>query len=242
MSPIEEIQEQANAVVIDFLLIDSQAALTFLSRAEDDSAREADRGRRFQAASDAYNTIVELLPRTTLTRGQYEFLMKRLTVLRERLNRHFGDLPDVPEGSIEVAGVRATANDAVLTCWKDIANYLGRGVRTVQRWEQIYGLPVRRPKGAAAKSAVIARVADLKAWLESDWSKRNWQGRRDVKPVSAQDPSVDDGVRTTAQLRNHHRELVFDTLEFLQALAAGCAQLRSTRIAAAATRQQRRRM
>jgi len=88
MRPIEEIKEQTNALVSDFLLIDSQTALTFLDRAEDDSAREEDRARRFQAATTAYNTIVKLLPRTTLTREQHESLMKTLTVLRERLDRH----------------------------------------------------------------------------------------------------------------------------------------------------------
>jgi hypothetical protein len=32
----------------------------------------------------------------------------------------------------------------ILKGWKDIAKYLGCGVRTVQRWEKL-GLPVRRP-------------------------------------------------------------------------------------------------
>src|ERR1700691_4450004 len=40
------------------------------------------------------------------------------------------------------------ANDpeiaAVLTCWKDIAQYVGKGVRTVQRGEKEMGFPVRR--------------------------------------------------------------------------------------------------
>lgn len=53
---------------------------------------------------------------------------------------------------------------AVLTCWKDIANYMGKGVRTVQRWEQEFGLPVRRPLGSN-KKAVLARPADLDAWV-----------------------------------------------------------------------------
>lgn len=34
---------------------------------------------------------------------------------------------------------------SVLSCWKDIASHLGKGVRTVQRWERDLGLPVRRP-------------------------------------------------------------------------------------------------
>lgn len=53
---------------------------------------------------------------------------------------------------------------AVLTCWKDIANYMGKGVRTVQRWEQEFGLPVRRPLGSN-KKAVLARPSDLDAWV-----------------------------------------------------------------------------
>jgi len=33
---------------------------------------------------------------------------------------------------------------AVLTSWKEIAAYFGIGVRTVQRWERQFGLPVER--------------------------------------------------------------------------------------------------
>jgi hypothetical protein len=31
------------------------------------------------------------------------------------------------------------------TSWKEIAKYLGKGVRTAQRWEHEAGLPIRRP-------------------------------------------------------------------------------------------------
>lgn len=53
---------------------------------------------------------------------------------------------------------------AVLTSWKEIAQYMGKGVRTVQRWEQDFGLPVRRPMGSE-KKAVLARPRDLDMWL-----------------------------------------------------------------------------
>jgi cell division protein FtsB len=52
---------------------------------------------------------------------------------------------------------------AILSGWKEIANYLHRGVRTVQRWEK-FGLPVRRP-AAHLHTAVIASSKDLDAWL-----------------------------------------------------------------------------
>jgi hypothetical protein len=55
-------------------------------------------------------------------------------------------------------------NSEVLNSWKEIAAYMGRGVRTVQRWERELGLPVRRPRGKE-RSAVIALTTDLDRWL-----------------------------------------------------------------------------
>ena len=53
---------------------------------------------------------------------------------------------------------------AVLTSWKEIARYVGRGVRTVQRWEQDFGFPVRRPFGSR-KKAILARRSDIDSWV-----------------------------------------------------------------------------
>lgn len=52
----------------------------------------------------------------------------------------------------------------VLNSWKEIAAYLRRGVRTVQRWERDLKLPVRRPR-TRSRSAVIALCSDIDAWL-----------------------------------------------------------------------------
>lgn len=51
----------------------------------------------------------------------------------------------------------------ILTSWKEIAQYLGKGVRTVQRWEVEYALPVRRPKDGKHK-AVLAIPEEIDAW------------------------------------------------------------------------------
>ena len=51
----------------------------------------------------------------------------------------------------------------VLSGWKEIAQYLRRGVRTVQRWESL-GLPVIRP-AARSRSAVCARTDEVDSWL-----------------------------------------------------------------------------
>jgi hypothetical protein len=52
----------------------------------------------------------------------------------------------------------------VLSGWKDIANYLEQGVRTVQRYEYELGLPVHRPAGRL-RGSVIAAKSDLDAWV-----------------------------------------------------------------------------
>ena len=56
---------------------------------------------------------------------------------------------------------------AILGSWKVIANYLGKGVRTVQRWEHGLALPVHRPEGAP-RGVVLAFPHEL-----DQWARRN---------------------------------------------------------------------
>jgi PleD family two-component response regulator len=53
----------------------------------------------------------------------------------------------------------------VLNGWKEIAQYLGRGIRTVQRWESMYSMPVHRP-AAKDRSAVTAFPSEIDNWLK----------------------------------------------------------------------------
>jgi eukaryotic-like serine/threonine-protein kinase len=53
-----------------------------------------------------------------------------------------------------------------LDSWKEIAAYLNRGVRTVQRWEQIAGLPIHRVPHEK-KGGVYALSGELDAWWKS---------------------------------------------------------------------------
>jgi hypothetical protein len=53
-----------------------------------------------------------------------------------------------------------------LSSWKEIAQYFGRGVRTVQRWEAELGMPVRRPHGGS-RTAVMAVREELDLWMAS---------------------------------------------------------------------------
>jgi hypothetical protein len=60
----------------------------------------------------------------------------------------------------------------VLRTWKEVASYLGRGVRTVQRYERDFYLPVRRVSGRKSGS-ILAFPEDLDQWLKQSSSKDN---------------------------------------------------------------------
>lgn len=62
-----------------------------------------------------------------------------------------------------MSGKEVTGTDT-LVGWKQIANYLGKGVRTVQRYERALGLPVHRPAGKSA-AAVFANKSELDNWI-----------------------------------------------------------------------------
>ncbi len=64
---------------------------------------------------------------------------------------------------------------AVLSSWKEIASYLGKGVRTVQRWERELSLPVRRPK-PNEKQIVLAFPDELDAWVRRQSVQRTHLG------------------------------------------------------------------
>jgi hypothetical protein len=51
-----------------------------------------------------------------------------------------------------------------LHSWKEIASYIRRVVRTIQRYEVLIGLPIHRPAGTS-RSAVMAFSDEIDAWL-----------------------------------------------------------------------------
>ena len=67
----------------------------------------------------------------------------------------WGEMP--PQDRVHDYGV-------VLNSWKEIAAYLHCGVRTAQRWEHLYQLPVRRPRGTRRGHA-LAFSSELDNWL-----------------------------------------------------------------------------
>lgn len=62
--------------------------------------------------------------------------------------------------------IRQSNEPRILHCWKEIALYLSAGVRTVQRWESEFALPVRRPRGVK-RSAVLAFSSEIDEWVKA---------------------------------------------------------------------------
>jgi len=69
----------------------------------------------------------------------------------------------------------AVAKPQTLNSWKEIASYLGRGVRTVQRWEADLQLPVHRI-GTGDRSPVFAFKAELDNWMRAQAREQRFPG------------------------------------------------------------------
>jgi hypothetical protein len=87
-----------------------------------------------------------------------------------------------------------------LSGWKDIANYLGKGVRTVQRYERELGLPVRRPAGKATGSVVATR-AELDAWIAASPIREAFQLTKVETHATGMTQSIHKGVAEMTRLR-----------------------------------------
>jgi hypothetical protein len=100
----------------------------------------------------------------------------------------------------------------VLNSWKEVAHYLERGIRTVQRWEADLGLPVRRPRGKK-RSAVIAICSEIDEWVDACPAFIINQGnghesrpcKTRVRGRLAGQPTVNETILRSRFLRGHVR-------------------------------------
>jgi PAS domain-containing protein len=65
----------------------------------------------------------------------------------------------IPEAEL----LPGSANE-MLRSWKDISNYVGACVKTVQRWEENYNFPIRRLERSKGAS-VFALKAEVDSWI-----------------------------------------------------------------------------
>jgi hypothetical protein len=111
---------------------------------------------------------------------------------------------------------------SVLTSWKDIAQYVGKGVRTVQRWESEFGFPIRRIK-PGRKSVVLAIPAEIDAWLQAQQFP---DGQLDA--VESERTAF---LRTARELRSEIRELRSENRQLQRQLALERARVSGPKIA-----------
>jgi hypothetical protein len=115
----------------------------------------------------------------------------------------------------------------VLSSWKDIARYLGKGVRTVQRWEQQLGLPVRRPVGASQKSAVLLYRHDVDAWLATRFSARPQNKETALSNTDLARSTLKERIRKAQELRSTHSALTEQIQKSIRLLTERCDLLSS---------------
>jgi cell division protein FtsB len=118
---------------------------------------------------------------------------------------------------------------SVLTSWKEISDYVGKGVRTVQRWESKFGFPIRRVK-PGRKSAVLAIPAEIDAWIQAQQFP---DGRLDS--VESERATLFRTLRElrreNRQLRSENKDLRTENLEFQRELAIERARVSGLKIA-----------
>lgn len=105
-----------------------------------------------------------------------------------------------------------------LTGWKEIANYLGKGVRTVQRYERQLGLPVRRPAGKPSGS-VVATKAELDGWVSASPIREVYHLTNPFPVHNSETDAIKRGVSEMHRLREQTfalRAEVAKTLEILR--------------------------
>ncbi|MFZ3342594.1 MAG: hypothetical protein WA609_08005 [Terriglobales bacterium] len=88
-----------------------------------------------------------------------------------------------------------------LSGWKEIANYLGKGVRTVQRYEWQMGLPVRRPAGKP-RGSVVATKPELDAWVGASPIREAFHLTRLAPDSEASRNAIKNGIEEMCRLRD----------------------------------------
>ena len=92
-----------------------------------------------------------------------------------------------------------------LNSWKEIATFLGRGVRTVQRWERELQLPVHRI-GNGPRSPVYALIPELNFWITTSGAMRSEPAHgAPLRPATGK--PVEDSRRLTSKIHTLVREV-----------------------------------
>jgi len=136
------------------------------------------------------------------------------------LQKGSGPIVGTPDGRLDRAG-----RTHILSGWKEIAHFLGKGVRTVQRYENELALPVRRPAGKD-RGSVIATKEELAAWVNAS----SLRDRSDLRPspgrtsaslqlfkkALAENRNIREQMRSLTTEMRRSRELLRNTVKAIQ--------------------------
>jgi hypothetical protein len=86
-------------------------------------------------------------------------------------------------------------NKHILSSWKEIAAFFGKGVRTVQRWERELNLPVRRPN--SDKQIVFAKAQELEGWLNRSPSRTDYSVKPNRRTINMQPQPIENAGRNS---------------------------------------------
>jgi len=106
-----------------------------------------------------------------------------------------------------------------LTSWKEIAEYMGSGVRTVQRYEREFGLPVRRPTGKL-RGSVMATRAEIDAWIAAGPIRETFsltRAEQNSRTLS-QTNRIENGINAMRKLKEQMQALRTETRSALNLL------------------------
>ena len=131
--------------------------------------------------------------------------------------------------SVDVASDGESMKPPVLTSWKEIAAYFGKGVRTVQRWEVTLGLPVRRPQGSASRNIVMATRSELDEWLETQWKATARDEPASTELLKRKVEEFQNRLNTFQQLKEHNLQLQREMKDAVRGLIETCRALKDSR-------------
>jgi hypothetical protein len=118
-----------------------------------------------------------------------------------------------------------------MTSWKEIAAFLGKSVRTAQRWELELALPVRRPR-VSERNIVIATREELEIWVLTQRTlspiplKQTEELRLKISSLEAENAQLRRTVQTEYGNLDRKCELLRDTVR-MQASLSNELSLRS---------------
>jgi hypothetical protein len=136
---------------------------------------------------------------------------------------------DLNTKSIDMPSDDVSVKPPILTSWKEIAAYFGKGVRTVQRWEVTLGLPVRRPQGSASRNIVMATRSDLDAWLQTQWKAAARDELRHPELIKRGVEEFQARLNTFQRLKEHNLQLQREVKDAVRGLIETCRALKDSR-------------